>query len=132
MKVIKAINVVEYGVQLNARSKPRVVHCNRLWKHEGEYKPTWLKTTKPPRNGENTPSPSPRKEPADNTKTEDVHASPNGNNTPTELHPPDEHRNELRRSTHSRRNEPRDFNRRGSVMNERSHTLIVMRRTITH
>ena len=41
--VIKQINDV-YRIQLGPRTKPRVVHRNRLWKYSGLSPPTWLKT----------------------------------------------------------------------------------------
>ena len=42
--VIKRINDVVYRIQLGPRTKPRVVHRNRLWKYSGQSPPTWLKT----------------------------------------------------------------------------------------
>jgi hypothetical protein len=40
--VIKRINDVVYRVQLSPRSKPKVVHRNRLWKYSGISTPDWL------------------------------------------------------------------------------------------
>ena len=40
--VIKRINDVVYRVQLSPRSKPKVVHRNRLWRYSGTSTPDWL------------------------------------------------------------------------------------------
>ena len=40
--VTKAINDVVYRIQLTQRSKPKVVHRNRLWKYAGDNKPLWF------------------------------------------------------------------------------------------
>ena len=40
--VIKRINDVVYRVQLGPKTKPKVVHRNRLWKYSGSAPPTWL------------------------------------------------------------------------------------------
>ena len=37
------INDLVYRVQLTPRSKPKVLHCNRLWRYTGLSPPTWLK-----------------------------------------------------------------------------------------
>ena len=37
---------------LEVRTKPRIVHCNRLWKYNGQSPPTWLKATERPTNVE--------------------------------------------------------------------------------
>ena len=42
--VIKRINDLVYRIKLGPRTKPRVVHRNRLWKYSGQSSPTWLKT----------------------------------------------------------------------------------------
>ena len=42
--VIKRINDVVCRIQLGPRTKPRVVHHNRLWKYSGQSPPTWLRT----------------------------------------------------------------------------------------
>ena len=39
--VLKNINDLIYRIQLSKRSKPRVVHRNRLWKYMGPNPPTW-------------------------------------------------------------------------------------------
>ena len=41
--VIKRINDLVYRVQLTPRSKPKVIHRNRLWQYTGSSPPTWLK-----------------------------------------------------------------------------------------
>ena len=43
--VVKLINDVVYRIQLGPRTKPRVVHRNRLWKYSGQSPPTWLNAT---------------------------------------------------------------------------------------
>ena len=43
--VVKRINDVVYRIQLGPRTKPKVVHRNRLWEYSGESPPTWLQTT---------------------------------------------------------------------------------------
>ena len=43
--ITKRINDIIYRIQINPRTKPKVVHCNRLWKYSGKSPPTWLKTT---------------------------------------------------------------------------------------
>ena len=40
--VIKRINDVVYRMQLSPRSKPKVVHRNRLWRYSGISIPDWL------------------------------------------------------------------------------------------
>ena len=40
--VIKRINDVVYRIQLNPKSKPKVVHRNRLWRYSGASPPDWL------------------------------------------------------------------------------------------
>ena len=40
--VIKRINDVVYRIQLGPRTKPRVVHRNRLWRYGGQSSPTWF------------------------------------------------------------------------------------------
>ena len=44
--VTKAINDVVYRIQFTPRSKPKVVHHNRLWKYTGDNKPNWFKNSK--------------------------------------------------------------------------------------
>ena len=41
--VIKRINDLVYRVQLTPRSKPKVLHRNRLWRYTGLSPSTWLK-----------------------------------------------------------------------------------------
>ncbi len=43
--VVTKINDVIYCIQLSPRSKPKIVHHNRLWKYQGESPPTWLQDT---------------------------------------------------------------------------------------
>ena len=43
--IVKRINDLIYRIQLGPRSRPRVVHFNRLWKYHGENPPRWLITT---------------------------------------------------------------------------------------
>lgn len=43
--VTKAINDVVYRIQLTPRSKPKVVHRNRLWEYTGDNKPNWFKSS---------------------------------------------------------------------------------------
>ena len=50
--VIERINDVVYRIQLGPRTKPRVIHHNRLWKYNGQSPPTWLKATERPTNVE--------------------------------------------------------------------------------
>ena len=40
--VIKRINDVVFCVQLSLRNKPKVVHCNRLWRYSGASPLDWL------------------------------------------------------------------------------------------
>ena len=40
--VVTRINDVVYRIQLGPRTKPRVVHCNRLWRYGGQSPPTWF------------------------------------------------------------------------------------------
>lgn len=40
--VTKRINDVVYRIQLGPRTKPKVVHRNRLWKYSGSAVPTWF------------------------------------------------------------------------------------------
>ena len=40
--VIKKINDLVYRIQLGPRTKPKVVHCNRLWLYSGTAVPTWF------------------------------------------------------------------------------------------
>ena len=39
---------VVYRIQLGPKSKPKVVHRNRLWKYRGQDPPQWLMGTKDP------------------------------------------------------------------------------------
>ena len=43
--ITRWINDIIYRIQLNQRTKPKVVHRSRLWKYSGKSPPTWLKTT---------------------------------------------------------------------------------------
>lgn len=43
--VIKKINDLVYRIQLNPRTKPKVVHRNRLWRYGGANPPTWFHAT---------------------------------------------------------------------------------------
>ena len=47
--VTKAINDVVYRIQLTPRSKPKVVHHNRLWEYSGNNKPNWFKSSPIPK-----------------------------------------------------------------------------------
>ena len=40
--VTKRINDLVYRIQLGPRTKPRVVHRNRLWKYSGHNPPSWF------------------------------------------------------------------------------------------
>jgi len=40
--VIKCINDLVYRIQLGPKSKPKVVHRNRLWQYHGHNPPTWF------------------------------------------------------------------------------------------
>ena len=40
--VIKCINDLVYRIQLGPKSKPKVVHRNRLWSYTGHNPPTWF------------------------------------------------------------------------------------------
>lgn len=40
--ITKKINDLVYRIQLNPRSKPKVVHRNRLWLYTGANAPTWF------------------------------------------------------------------------------------------
>ena len=40
--VTKCLNDLVYRIQLGPRTKPKVVHRNRLWKYTGENPPSWL------------------------------------------------------------------------------------------
>ena len=40
--VLKPINDLVYCIQLGPRSKPKVVHWNRLWRYGGDNPPRWL------------------------------------------------------------------------------------------
>ena len=40
--IIKKINDLVYRIQLGPRTKPKVVHRNRLWLYTGEEVPTWI------------------------------------------------------------------------------------------
>ena len=54
--VTKAINDVVYRIQLTPRSKPKVVHHNRLWEYTGDNKPNWFKNSKSPGPATTTPT----------------------------------------------------------------------------
>ena len=41
--VVGKLSNLLYKIQLSARSKPTVVHRNRLWKYRGNNPPTWKK-----------------------------------------------------------------------------------------
>ncbi len=41
--VVKRINDLVYRIQLGHRTKPKVVHHNRLWLYTGKEGPSWLK-----------------------------------------------------------------------------------------
>ena len=45
--VVKKINNLVYRIQLGPRSKPKVVHHNRLWVYSGNSKPTWFHSQLP-------------------------------------------------------------------------------------
>ena len=40
--VTKCINDLIYKIQLGSRTKPKIVHHDRLWKYKGENPPTWF------------------------------------------------------------------------------------------
>ena len=40
--IVKRINNIVYRIQLGPKSKPKVVHRNRLWKYSGQDIPTWF------------------------------------------------------------------------------------------
>ena len=40
--VIKCINDLVYSIQLGPKTKPKVVHRNRLWHYSGHNLPTWF------------------------------------------------------------------------------------------
>ena len=40
--VVKRINDLVYRIQLGPRTKPKVVHWNRLWCYKGDNPPQWL------------------------------------------------------------------------------------------
>ena len=40
--ITKQINDLVYRIQLNPKSKPKVVHRNRLWRYTGANSPTWF------------------------------------------------------------------------------------------
>ena len=40
--VTKCINDLVYRIQLGPKTKPKVVHWNRLWHYSGHNPPTWL------------------------------------------------------------------------------------------
>ena len=40
--VVKPINDLVYRIQLGPRTKPKVVHWNRLWRYNGDNPPKWL------------------------------------------------------------------------------------------
>ena len=42
--VTKCINDLIFQIQLGPKTKPKVVHHNRLWKYQGEHPPTWFQT----------------------------------------------------------------------------------------
>lgn len=42
--ITKRINDLVYRIQLNPKSKPKVVHRNRLWRYSGANPPTWFQT----------------------------------------------------------------------------------------
>ena len=42
--VTKCINDLIFRIQLGPKTKPKVVHHNRLWKYQGEHPPTWFLT----------------------------------------------------------------------------------------
>ena len=46
--VTKKINDLVYRVQLGPKTKPKVVHRNRLWTYRGSFPPTWLKKNPTP------------------------------------------------------------------------------------
>ena len=39
---MKPINDLVYRIQLGPRTKPKVVHWNRLWRYNGDNLPKWL------------------------------------------------------------------------------------------
>ena len=43
--VVKPINDLVYRIQLGPRTKPKVVHWNRLWRYSGDNPPKWLEWT---------------------------------------------------------------------------------------
>ena len=45
--VLKRINDLVYRIQLSPRTKPKVVHLNRLWRYRGEHPPAWFKVPFP-------------------------------------------------------------------------------------
>ena len=40
--VIRKINDLVFRIQKTPRSKPKELHCNRLWKYTGANLPTWF------------------------------------------------------------------------------------------
>ena len=45
--VVKSINDLIYHIQLGPRTKPKVVHWNRLWRYNGDNPPKWLEQVVP-------------------------------------------------------------------------------------
>ena len=43
--IVKKINDLVYRIQLGQRTKPKVVHCNRLWPYSGPAAPTWFRSS---------------------------------------------------------------------------------------
>ena len=85
--VIKCINDLVYRIQLGPKSKPKVVHRNRLWQYHGHNPPTWfnvsLQNVRTQQNSRSEVSPS--------------HSMPETESSPEETTPPP------RRSTRPRK-----------------------------
>ena len=56
--VTKRINDLVYRVQLGPKSKPKVIHRNRLWQYRGQTPPTWFSQKAVQEEPLNAPGPS--------------------------------------------------------------------------
>ena len=53
--VVKPINDLVYCIQLGPRTKPKVVHWNKLWHYSGDNPPKWLEQHATPAEPVETP-----------------------------------------------------------------------------
>ena len=70
---MKPINDLVYRIQLGPRTKPKVVHWNRLWQYNGDNPPKWLQQQAAQTSHADTKQPC-----RDSTRGSDTNQEPTG------------------------------------------------------